>query len=113
MQPWTNQPESLSNAFVMSGLRLTLADGSRGWLVFQRRDSLLTRFGFKTEAGDPAAVAYALLSHVHSQYPHLDTQVENIQFNDPHLPAFYRMGYVEAFRRIEMWHGTPPPAMQK
>ncbi len=112
-QPWTNQSESLFNAFEVSGLRLTLADGSRGWLVYQRQKFLLTRLAFKTEAGDPATVAYALLSHLHNQYPRLDTQLENIQVDDPHLPAFYRMGYVEAFRRIEMWRGTPPPSIQK
>lgn len=111
-QPWTNQSESLANAFEISGLYLTLADGSRGWLVYQRQKFLLTRFAFKTEAGDPATLAYALLSHLHNQYPRLDTQVENIQVDDPHLPGFYRMGYVEAFRRIEMWHGTPPPSLQ-
>ena len=110
-QPWTNQSESLINANEVSGLRLTLADGSRGWLVYQRQKFLLTRFAFKTEVGDPATVAYALLSHLHSQYPRLDTQIENIQINDPHLLAFYKMGYVESFRRIEMWHGTPPPAL--
>jgi len=112
-QPWTNQSESLFNAFEVSGLRLTLADGSRGWLVYQRQKFLLTRFAFKTEVGDPATVAYAMLSHLHNQYPRLDTQIENIQIDDPHLPAFYRMGYVEAFRRIEMWHGTPPPEIRK
>jgi ribosomal protein S18 acetylase RimI-like enzyme len=110
-QPWTNQSESLFNAFEVSGLRLTLADGSRGWLVYQRQKFLLTRFAFKTEVGDPATVAYAMLSHLHNQYPRLDTQIENIQIDDPHLPAFYRMGYVEAFRRIEMWHGTPPASL--
>jgi ribosomal protein S18 acetylase RimI-like enzyme len=110
-QPWTNQSESLVNAFEVSGLRLTLADGSRGWMVYQRQKFLLTRFAFKTETGDPATVAYALLSHLHHQYPRLDTQVENIQVNDPHLPAFYKMGYVESFRRIEMWHGDPPASL--
>ena len=110
-QPWTNQSESLFNAFEVSGLRLTLADGSRGWMVYQRQKFLLTRFAFKTEVGDPATVAYALLSHLHHQYPRLDTQVENIQVNDPHLPAFYKMGYVESFRRIEMWHGTLPASL--
>jgi ribosomal protein S18 acetylase RimI-like enzyme len=112
-QPWTNQSESLFNAFEVSGLRLTLADGSRGWMVYQRQKFLLTRFAFKTEVGDPAMVAYALLSHLHNQYPRLDTQIENIQINDPHLPAFYKMGYVESFRRIEMWHGTPPASLMK
>jgi ribosomal protein S18 acetylase RimI-like enzyme len=110
-QPWTNQSESLFNAFEVSGLYLTLADGSRGWMVYQRQKFLLTRFAFKTEVGDPATVAYALLSHLHNQYPRLDTQIENIQVNDPHLPAFYKMGYVEAFRRIEMWYGTPPASL--
>ena len=96
-QPWTNQSESLFNAHDVSGLRITLADDSRGWLVYQRQKFVLTRFAFKTEKGDPAEVAYALLTHLHSQYPRLDTQIENIQVDDPHLPAYYRMGYVEIF----------------
>jgi ribosomal protein S18 acetylase RimI-like enzyme len=110
-QPWTNQPESLVNANEVSGIRLTLADGSRGWLVYQRQKFSLTRFAFKTEKGDPATVAYALLSHLYSQYPRLDTQIENIQVNDPHLPALYKMGFVESFRRIEMWRGVPPDSL--
>jgi ribosomal protein S18 acetylase RimI-like enzyme len=111
-QPWTNQSESLFNAQDVSGLRLTLADGSRGWLVYQRQKFTLTRFAYKTESGDPVIMALAFLSHLHNQYPRLDTQLENIQVNDPHLPAFYKMGYVEAFRRIEMWRGTPPASIR-
>ncbi len=111
-QPWTNQSESLINAKEVSGIRLTLADGSHGWLVYQRQKFSLTRFAFKTEKGHPATVAYALLTHLYSQYPRLDTQIENVQVNDPHLPALYKMGYVESFRRIEMWRGTPPESLQ-
>lgn len=107
-QPWTNQSEALFNAREVSGLHLTLADGSRGWLVYQRQKFTLTRFIYKTEVGDPVKLAYAFLSHLHHQYPRLDTHIENIQINDPHLPAFYQMGYVESFRRIEMWRGIPP-----
>lgn len=110
-QPWTNQSESLVNASEISGLYLTLADGSRGWLVYQRQKFTLTRFIYKTETGDPVKMAYAFLSHLHHQYPRLDTQLENIQVNDPHLPAFYEMGYVESFRRIEMWRGKPPASL--
>lgn len=108
-QPWTNQSESLSNASEVSGLRLTLVDGSTGWLVYQRQKFLLTRFAFKTQTGNPVDMARAFLSHLHHQYPRLDTQLENIQVHDPHLPAFYESGYVESFRRIEMWRGNPPP----
>jgi len=111
-QPWTNQSESLANAGDVSGLYATLADDSRGWLVYQRKKFLLTRFAIKTEAGDPATVAYALLTHLHAQYPRLDTQIENIQVNDPHLLAYQWMGYVEAFRRIEMWRGQPPASLR-
>src|SRR5688572_21499039 len=105
MRPWTNQFESFSNAHEISGFQVELTDGSRGWMAYQRQKFLLSRFIFKTETGDPEKVAYALLSHLHRQYPRLDTQVENIQSTDPHLPAFYEAGYIESFRRIEMWHG--------
>ena len=111
-QPWTNQSESMSHAQDISGLYLTLPDGSRGWLVYQRQKFMLTHFIYKTETGDPAEMAYAFLSHLHHQYPRLDTHIENIQFNDPHLPGFYKMGYVESFRRIEMWRGTPPASIR-
>lgn len=110
-QPWTNQSESMSNAQDISGLYLTLQDGSQGWLVYQRQKFTLTHFIYKTEAGNPAEMAYAFLSHLHHQYPRLDTYIENIQVNDPHLSGFYKMGYVESFRRIEMWRGTPPDSL--
>lgn len=110
-QPWTNQSESLSNASEVSGLRMTLIDGNEGWLVYQRQKFLLTRFAYRTQTGSPVDMARAFLSHLHYQYPRLDTQLENIQVNDPHLPAFFEAGYVESFRRIEMWRGTPPPSL--
>jgi len=110
-QPWTNQSESLSNASEVSGLRITLVDGSEGWLVYQRQKFLLTRFAFKTQSGNPVEIARAFLSHLHHQYPRLDTHLENIQVGDPHLPAFFEMGYIESFRRIEMWRGNPPASL--
>lgn len=110
-QPWTNQSETLFNAQDVSGLRLMLPDGSEGWLVYQRQKFTLTRFAYKTEKGDPVKMARAFLSHLHFQYPRLDTQLENIQVNDPHLPAFYELGYIESFRRIEMWRGDVPASL--
>lgn len=112
-QPWTNQSESMFNAPDVSGLRLMLPDGSEGWLVYQRQKFTLTRFVYKTETGDPVKMAHAFLSHLYFQYPRLDTYLENIQVNDPHLPAFYDMGYIESFRRIEMWRGNLPDSLNK
>jgi len=110
-QPWTNQSESMQHAENVSGMRLTLPDGSTGWIAYQREKFKLTHFIYKTEEGNPAEMAYAFLSHLHHQYPRLDTHIENIQVNDPHLPGFYKMGYVESFRRIEMWRGSPPASI--
>ena len=110
-QPWTNQSESMRHSPEVFGMRLTLPDGSRGWIAYQREKFTLTHFIYKTEEGDPEKMAYAFLSHLHHQYPRLDTHIENIQVNDPHLPAFYKMGYVESFRRIEMWRGDPPESL--
>ncbi len=106
--PWTNQPETFHNITDAGGISVTLPDDSRGWLIYQRQKFTLTRFAFQTEMGNPRQVAYAFLSHLHHQYPRLDTQIENIKTTDPHLPAFYEMGYIESFRRIEMWLGAPP-----
>jgi ribosomal protein S18 acetylase RimI-like enzyme len=104
-KPWTNQYESYANAEGISGLHITLANGSSGWLAYQRQKFLLSRFVMKTETGNPQQIAHALLSHLHQQYPRLDTQIENIKSTDPHLPAFYEAGYIESFRRNEMWLG--------
>ena len=102
LPPWTNQTESLNNASDVFGLKVTLPEGGRGWLVFQRQRYMLSRFVLTTEQGDPATVGRALLARLHDKYFDLDTQTENIYVTDPHLSAFYEMGYVESFRRIEM-----------
>ncbi len=103
LPPWTNQTESLNNATDIFGLKVTLDDGSHGCLAFQRGRYVLARFVMHTVQGAPATVGRALLAHLHDKYFDLDTQTENIPVNDPHLPAFYEMGYVESFRRIEMY----------
>ncbi|MBI3242496.1 MAG: GNAT family N-acetyltransferase [Chloroflexi bacterium] len=103
LPPWTNQTESLHNATDVFCLTVTLPGGDRGWLAFQRQRYMLSRLVIQTEQGDPAIVGRALLAHLHDKYFDLDTQTENIYVNDAHLPAFYEMGYVESFRRVEMY----------
>lgn len=100
---WTNQPETYLNTGDAMGVVCELPDGSRGWMVFRKQKFYLSHFVLHTEKGDPAEVARALLQVVHKRFPALDTHTENIAANDPHLPAFWDFGYVEAFRRIEMY----------
>ncbi len=105
LPPWTNQDESLNNAPDMYGLTLELPDGSAGWLVHQRQRFTMSRFVLQTVSGNPVTVGRELLAHLHERFFDLDTSIENIYVNDPHLPAFYELGYVESFRRIEMYRG--------
>lgn len=100
---WTNQAESYHNAGDAQALQLELVDGSCGWLVFRKQRFYLSHFVFHTCQGDPVAVASGLLAHLHNRFPQLDTHTENIAADDPHVPAFSKFGYFEAFRRIEMY----------
>ncbi len=99
---WLNEAESFANAHYVLGLSLTLPDGSRGWLIFQRQTFILQRLVLTTEQGDPLSVGRALLAHLYQQHPYFDTHTENVPVDDPHLPALLEMGFVESFRRIEM-----------
>ena len=108
-QPWTNQSETLRNLQNYGCFRLNLDDGTKGWFFYQCGDKFLSHFAFKTEQGNPESLARSALWYLHNLHPHLDAQVENIKATDPHLPAFFQMGYTESFRRIEMWRGAPLP----
>lgn len=106
-QSWITETASLSNAEDILGLTLELPDGSRGWLVFQQQkfrmfSVSLSRLTIHTERGDAIRLGRGLLAYLHQRYPGLDTHTENIPVDDPHLPAFFEMGYLESFRRIEM-----------
>ncbi|MFN2285574.1 MAG: GNAT family N-acetyltransferase [Anaerolineae bacterium] len=99
---WLDDTPSLINAGSLDALRVELANGSRGWLVYQSTTFQLGRLVLQTEVGDPREVARALVHALHSKYPIKDTKTENLPLDDPHLPGLLDMGYLESFRRIEM-----------
>jgi ribosomal protein S18 acetylase RimI-like enzyme len=106
-ESWITQTESLVHVDGLMGLALSMPDGGRGVLVFEQQRHgkfiiILSRLTLLTEQGEPATVGRALLTHLHHRYPELDTHIENIALDDPHLPAFFDLNYVESFRRIEM-----------
>lgn len=111
-QSWLTETASLARAEHIAGLTLTLPDGGEGWLVFQEQKRKqftmsLSRVHAYAEKGDPVIVVRALLMHLYQVYPDLDTHTENIPADDPHLPAYFEMGCVESFRRIEMQRHRP------
>lgn len=103
VQAWTNQTETLAHLKGISGFHIYSENGGHGWMVYQRTLFNISRLMFDTEQGDPVEIMQELLSHLHHQHPEMDTYTENIPADDHHLPAFEEFGYIEAFRRVEMY----------
>jgi len=99
---WLNETASLVNGGNLAALQVELADGGRGWLVYQMTVFQLSRLVIQAEAGEPHRVALALLHALHKYHPTLDTKTENLPADSPYWPAMQEMGYLESFRRIEM-----------
>ncbi len=99
---WVNALTSMENASMFQGFSLELEDGSHGWLVYRHKKHSITHFVFHTERGNPVKMARNILLYLHLQHHRMDAYAENFSANDLHLPAFFDLGYFEAFRRIEM-----------
>ncbi len=99
---WINDLSSMENASMFQGFSIELNDGTRGWLVYRHKKHSITHFVFHTERGNPIRMARNILIYLHLQYHRMDAYAENLSADDPHLPAFFDLGYFEAFRRVEM-----------
>ncbi len=99
---WIDETESLLNVGNLAAIKVSLADGAHGWLVYQNTIFQLGRIVVQTDAGDPLQVGRALLYHLHQQHQAQDTKTENLPLDDPHWPVFKEMGYLVMFHRIEM-----------
>lgn len=100
---WIEEPDSLLKVGGLHGLRVELADGASGWAVYQKSALQIAHLALHTPAPARDTLTQALLFHVHNANPLLDTKVENTPALDLRWPVFQQMGYVEAFRRIEMF----------
>ena len=99
---WVNALESMENASMFQGFSLKMKSGAKAWMVYRHKKHSITHFVFHTERGTPAKMARNLLLYLHLQYHRMDAYAENFFADDPHLSAFFDLGYFEAFRRIEM-----------
>lgn len=98
---WVEESVSLLNAGNLKGYHVTLPDGESGWVIFQRTAFQLTHFVFK--AGCSGRMQSALLAQVHSEFSLQDTKIENVPVGHPTWDVFKQFGYVESFRRLEMF----------
>ena len=98
---WVEETASLLNMNNIQGYELTLPDGEKGWVVFQKTAFQLQHIVMNPDASP--SMMRALLSQVHSDHPRYDTKVENIPLAHPTWPIFEEFGYVISFQRIEMF----------
>jgi ribosomal protein S18 acetylase RimI-like enzyme len=101
---WIEENESLLKVGGLAGLRVTLPpnNGSgapMGWIVVTKTAFQMTHFVL---GGSPRA-ALPLLLAIHRQFPRHDTKLENLPVDSPLWPAFQQAGYLETFRRTEMY----------
>jgi ribosomal protein S18 acetylase RimI-like enzyme len=99
---WIEETPSLLKAGKLKGLYAELPTGQGGWLVYQASLFQLAHFVLNLPDDGAEEALYALLYTLHQQNPKQDTKVENIPAHDIPWRIFQALGYVEAFRRIEM-----------
>lgn len=97
---WTEETASLQNAGNLRGLHVSLPDGETGWVIFHYTPFQLGHFVLSP--GSSPHMMQALIAAVHQSFPLQDTKIENLPQEHPSWPLFQKMGYVEAFARIEM-----------
>ncbi|MFW5691724.1 MAG: GNAT family N-acetyltransferase [Chloroflexota bacterium] len=98
---WVEETASLLNAGNLHGLEIMAADGENAWVVFQKSPFQLTHLVLSPNASD-AAICSALY-HVHKSHPMQDTKVENVPLRHHEWEIYQGMGYIEVFRRTEMF----------
>lgn len=98
---WTEETPSLLKARDLRGYYAALGSGEEGWLIYQFSPFQLTHVVLSPAVSEEMALT--LLYYLHKQHPMHDTKIENIPVGHPVLPAFQKLGYLEVFRRIEMY----------
>jgi ribosomal protein S18 acetylase RimI-like enzyme len=98
---WTNRTETFRNVDKLCALQIEHSYGT-GWVSYEETAFQLRRVMITTGGEMAIAPAYSLLHHLHTQFPLLDTIAENIPADSTDLAAYYALGYVASFVRIEM-----------
>lgn len=100
---WIDENKSLVQAGGLKGLKVELPGGHVGWIIYQNTAFQISYIVVHAPAPVRDEMTLALLYHLHSLHPLQDTKVENLPALDLRWPVFQRMGYMETFRRIEMF----------
>ncbi|MDZ4765089.1 MAG: GNAT family N-acetyltransferase [Chloroflexota bacterium] len=99
---WLEEAESMRKVGTLTGLRVTLVDGSSGAVVFCRLPFQLSHVTLIAPPDADERLAMSLIAATHRTFPKYDTKLENLDAASRFVPIFSAMGYIESFHRIEM-----------
>lgn len=98
---WIEETPSLLNAGNLHGIEVTTPDNETAWVIFQASMFQLSHFVLSPDVSDHAL--WTALYHVHKLFPMQDTKIENVPLRDHEWVVYQGMGYIEVFRRTEMF----------
>ncbi len=102
-ESWVTENASLAKIEALQGLRVILASGDSGWIIFRCQDAEMTHVVWKTTATQQEQLLPALLYHLHSLHPEYSAKIENFPVNDHSWVTLQQFNYIEEFRRVEMF----------
>ena len=100
---WTNQTETFTHLDNVSGFEIVHPEIGSGWLIYQLHNTTIPYLVFGSTSKEPSRALYHLLTYLNTTHPQASQYIQNIPSDDPHLQAFYQIGYQDDFRRIEMY----------
>jgi ribosomal protein S18 acetylase RimI-like enzyme len=98
---WIEETASLLNVGGLRGVYVETASGDSGWVIFQRSPFQLTHFALSPNI--TPEVLRAALHQIHQEHAMQDTKIENMPVDHDCREVFHAMGYLEVFRRTEMY----------
>jgi ribosomal protein S18 acetylase RimI-like enzyme len=98
---WLDENASLLNTRALRGYRIMQPTDAPAWVIFQRQPFQLAHFAFGGTQHTDSLIG--IMRHIHTEYAMQDTKIENLPIDSPVWPVLQNVGYLEVFRRIEMF----------
>jgi RimJ/RimL family protein N-acetyltransferase len=100
---WLTQTESFEKMSRLRGYETTGRWGARGWMAFRVGSREIDHLVLGGRAVADERIGLRLLGRLHADHPAKRTTVQNVPVDQAAWSVFQRAGYVEEFRRIELF----------
>lgn len=98
---WLDETPSLINAGDLRAVLVERPDEAPCWVIFQQSPYQLSYFAFSPNA--KAELLQIALAAIYQEFGRQDTKIENLPSDSPIWPVLQSAGFIEGFRRTEMY----------